>query len=274
MVTGMSASSPALSPYPEVVGPDVSAIVTEDDTPVDSIYSEKQQRFLTEALHSGWSGPPPEEAGAQRPFVAAANVGVFSTAHTPPLVPDVFVSLDVELHPDIWAKEHRTYFIWEFGKPPDVVIEVVSNREGDELGKRLKRYAEMRVPYYVVWDPGAFLGDVTLRAFELHGRAYVRMARPFFDDLGLRLVEWTGSFEGVECIWLRWADANGALLPTGAERAEQAQQRAEQAQQRAEQAQQRAEQAEQAHAKERTRAEQAEQEIAALRAELERLRKG
>lgn len=34
--------------------PDLSALVTEDDTPVDSIYSEKQQRLLTGPLFGEW----------------------------------------------------------------------------------------------------------------------------------------------------------------------------------------------------------------------------
>ncbi len=225
----------------EVVGPDVSAIVTEDDAPVDNLYSEKQQRLLTEPLNAGWQGPPPEEGGDRRTFLAAANVGVFSTAHDPPIVPDVFVSLDVEAHPDIWAKEHRSYFIWEFGKSPDLALEVVSNREGDELGAKKKRYRAMRVPYYVVWDPGSFLGDAALHVFELRGHLYVRMARAFFESVGLGLVAWQGAYEGVDAVWLRWCDAQGNLLPTGAERAESEKARAESEEARAESEKARAE---------------------------------
>ncbi|MBM4319523.1 MAG: Uma2 family endonuclease, partial [Deltaproteobacteria bacterium] len=140
-------------PDPEIPTPDVSAIVTEDDQPVDNIYSEKQQRLLTEPLYASWGGPL-DEKGAGRPFFAAASVGVFATVQDPPLVPDVLVSLDAAVHPSfLREKRHRTYFIWEHGKPPDVVIEVVSNRGGDELGRRRRGYARLRVAYYVVWDP-------------------------------------------------------------------------------------------------------------------------
>ena len=52
------------------VMPDIQHLVTEDDTPVDNMPSEKQQRLLTEPLYSSWAGP-----GAGRPFLAAANVG-------------------------------------------------------------------------------------------------------------------------------------------------------------------------------------------------------
>lgn len=36
------------------VAPDTSGLITEDDTPVDSLPSEKQQRLLTEPLYSSW----------------------------------------------------------------------------------------------------------------------------------------------------------------------------------------------------------------------------
>ncbi|MBI4770116.1 MAG: Uma2 family endonuclease, partial [Chloroflexi bacterium] len=87
--------------------------------------------MLTEPLYSSWSGP-----GEGRRFLAAANVGVFSSVRHPPLVPDAFLSLDVEAPADLWPKRNRSYFLWEYGKPPDVVIEVVSNREGHETGRK------------------------------------------------------------------------------------------------------------------------------------------
>ena len=62
--------------------PDVETIVTEDDAPVDNLPSEKQQRLLTEALYSSWAGP-----GEGRPFLVAANVGIFHMVRRPPLVP-------------------------------------------------------------------------------------------------------------------------------------------------------------------------------------------
>jgi len=37
-------------PLPPELWPEVEHLVTEDDTPVDNIFSEKQQRLLTESL--------------------------------------------------------------------------------------------------------------------------------------------------------------------------------------------------------------------------------
>ncbi|MGB7274677.1 MAG: Uma2 family endonuclease, partial [Geitlerinemataceae cyanobacterium] len=111
--------------------PDVSQIVTEDDTPVDNFASEKHQRLLVSTLYSSLE---------RQPFLASANVGIYHTLGQPPIVPDVFLSLDVEGPDNWWEKQHRCYLVWEFGKPPEVAIEIVSNREGEELGNKLKIY--------------------------------------------------------------------------------------------------------------------------------------
>jgi Uma2 family endonuclease len=68
--------------------------------------------------------------------------------------------------PEDWReKKNRTYLIWEFGKAPNIVIEIVSNRQGNELGSKLRDYARMGVGYYVVFDPLQLLGATQLRAF-------------------------------------------------------------------------------------------------------------
>jgi len=215
-------SAPALL-HPWVEEPDVSAIVTEDDQPVDNFPSEKQQRLLTEPLYSSWDGPPPAlstgEEGRARSFLAAANVGIFAAVKESPLVPDVLLSLDVSLREDWWEKKNRTYFFWEMGKPPEVVIEIVSNDEGDELGGKRRRYAKMGIAHYVVYDPSRALRGAVLRAFELRGNLYVSMPRPWFESVGLGLTLWEGAFEGRHDSWLRWCHADASVLPTGAERA-------------------------------------------------------
>jgi hypothetical protein len=250
--------------------PDVSHIVTEDDAAVDNLPSEKQQRLLVETLYSGWEGPPLDEEGRLRPFVAAANVGLFATPRSEPLVPDVFVSLDVVLHEDRWAKEHRTYFFWEMGKPPDVAIEIVSNREGGEIDRKLRGYARMRIPYYVVYDPAHHLGPTTLRAWELRGDLYIAI-EPRIPSLGLTLVEWDGTYERMVGPWLRWKRKDGSLVPTGAERAESEKQRAEAEKQRAEAEKQRAESEKQRAESEKQRAESEKQRAESEKQRAERL---
>lgn len=210
---------------------DVEDILTEDETPVDNIFSEKQQRLLAEVLYTSWPGPV-DENEQLRPFLVAANVGIFPSLHRPPLVPDVFLSLDVAVPENWYEKRHRTYFFWEFGKPPDVVIEIVSNRKGNEAGSKMHEYALMGIPYYVIFDPTAQLSDEPLRVFELRPRSFQRSADDFLPIVGLGVRLWEGNYEGKFAVWLRWCDRNGTLIPTGKERVEQEAQRAEQEAQR------------------------------------------
>jgi hypothetical protein len=116
----------------------------------------------------------------------------------------------------------------EHGKPPDVVIEIVSNTEGGELTRKLRGYERMRVSQYIVFDPWRTLGPATLTRFELHGDTLVEAPGPIsFPSLGLGLSLWQGEFEQQPAEWLRWCDADENLIPTGAERAEAERQRAE-----------------------------------------------
>ncbi len=205
------------------VPPCVDHLVTEDDTPVDNIFSEKQQRLLTEPLFSSWS---PEGEG--RTFVVLANVGLFYSVRQPPFVPDMMLSLDVELPGDVHPKPYRSYFLWEYGKPPDVVIEVVSNREGGETTDKLDGYARIGVKYYVIYDPDRLLIDPALRAFRLEVGDYREMSEPIWlPRVGLGLQEWHGRFEDMDNTWLRWVDKQGRPIPTGAERADREQARAD-----------------------------------------------
>ncbi len=195
----------------EVPEPNIDHLVTEDDTPVDNLFSEKQQRLLTGSINCSWN--------PGRPFLAAANVGVFNTIHEPAIVPDVFLSMDVEVPTDIWEKRNRSYMIWEFGKPPDVVIEVVSNQKGEELGAKLRRYERIRVLYYVVFDPQCIIQKDPLRIFELSVGEYIPKLDRHLSRVGLRMTLWEGEFEGYRQQWLRWCDDAENLLLTGAEAA-------------------------------------------------------
>jgi Uma2 family endonuclease len=216
----------------EVPRPDVSHLITETEEAVDNIISEKQMRLLTRPLYSSWAGLT-DEQGNPRTFVVFANVGLYFGTHEPYLVPDVMLSLDVEVPEDITVRESRVYFAWEYGKPPDVAIEIVSNRKGNEDGSKLHDYAQGGVAYYAIYDPEAWLSDEPLRVYELQGRRYVRRPDSQLPDVGLALTLWQGEFETWTRSWLRWCDPAGNLLLTGTERAEMEKQRADTAEEKA-----------------------------------------
>lgn len=215
----------------EVAFPDASQLITEDDTPVDNFASEKQQRLLTSCLYSNLK---------EQPFIAAANVGIYHIFSQPPIVPDVFVSFNVQVPQDWWDKQNRCYLVWNFGKPPEIAIEIVSNKVGKEMTDKFATYEHMRVSYYVVYDPSQQLSEAPLRLFELRGMHYTEMDAPWLEQVSLGLTTWEGEFEGRQDTWLRWCNAEGDILLTGDEQAEQERNRAEQAEQRANQERERA----------------------------------
>ena len=83
----------------EIPIPDVSHLVTEDDTPVDNLIQEKLQRFLVECLYSSL------KRGI--PFLAAADVGIFYGLNQEnSIAPDVLLSLGVSV-PEDWSEQRK-----------------------------------------------------------------------------------------------------------------------------------------------------------------------
>jgi hypothetical protein len=240
---------------------DLSDVVIEDDTPVDNFQSEIQQRLLVEPLYSSQALPTP--------FLAAANVGLFYKYKVDPVVPDMMLSLGVQRAEDFSERRNRSYFLWELGKLPEVCIEIVSNREGDELnlsqqsrqrGKTVSKretYGQIRVDYYVVFDPlqqlqtADAMNGALLRVWEISAEGYTELTPPaglvtagesvWLERVGLGLTLWSGPFEEEQIrLWLRWCDQQGQVIATGAERADAESQRADAESQRADAESQRA----------------------------------
>jgi len=249
--------------WDEVEEPDLSQVVTEDDEAVDNVFSERQQRLLVDSLYA--SGQD------FHPLLALANVGLFATAEDPPFVPDVLVSLGVLPPQEVWEKRNRSYFIWRYGKPPDLVIEVVSNRDRHEEAK-IEGYARLGIAYYAIFDPELRLSQRKLRVYERHGLGFVPVADPRrLTSLPFGLVLETSTYEDLDAEWLRFVDSQGNVLLTGHERAERESQRADQESQRAERESQRADQESQRAERESQRAERERHRAEALADRLRQL---
>ena len=163
--------------------------------------------------------------------------------------PDFFCVLDVP------KKERKSWVVWEEGKAPDVVIELLSESTAnyDKNGKKLIYQNRLRVPEYFWYDP--FNSD-DWAGFSLSKGVYQPLTpdsdnRYISEQLQLALVRWQGVYRDIDTTWLRWQTLEGDLLPTDKEVSEQEKLRAEQEKLRAEQ--------------EKIRADEAEREIARLR---------
>ena len=216
----LEAQAPAIAPHPRQYFlapedyPDTAHIVTEDDTPVENFFIERLLTLLTEPLRSSWTAPN----GV--PFIVSANVGLFYQLKAPALVPDVMLSLDVQSDSPPDEPEKRSYFLWEMGKPPDVVVELVSDQRGGEDTDKLTAYARIGVPYYIIYDRFDLLGGGELRAFALREGVYHPISPSWLPGAGLGMTMWTGPYAGWTKAWPRWCDRNGVVIPSGIERAE------------------------------------------------------
>jgi len=183
--------------------------------------------------------------------------------------PDVFVVLDVP------KKERKSWVVWEEGKAPDIVIELLSESSlAVDKGRKKQIYQDyLRVWEYYWYDPfnpDDWAGFVLVRGkyepLPVNEQGY--LVSPC---TGLVLRRWTGDYRGVHTTWLRWAYPDGQVLPTAQELAQQAQQEARLAQQAAAQAQQEARLAQQAAEQARQEARLAQERVAQLSQKLREL---
>ncbi|MDX2302494.1 MAG: Uma2 family endonuclease [Microscillaceae bacterium] len=246
----------------DLEGLDYEQFVTEDDTPVDNLFSEKQQRLYVEPLHANqWT---------ERNFLAATNVGVYYHPQKPPIVPDMFLSMDVIIGKDWDDKKNRSYFVW-LHKIPEVVVEIVSNKIGGENSQKFEVYAEIGVPYYIIHDPYHELYEDKLNIFQLKDHQYERVnwEESFFIqeiNLGIRL--WEGLFEGEKATWSRWCTKEGNVLYTGEENQQILTAKAQEAESKAQEAESKAQEAESKALKAEEEKQEALRQVEALKAKL------
>ena len=242
--------------------PSADRLPCDDGIPMETHRHVLQMRLLMEPLEDFWAG---------REFFVGGNMFVY---FSPEQVrkhdyrgPDVFVVLDVE------RRNRQAWVVWEEGKGPDVVIELLSESTAafDKTEKKRIYQDRLRVPEYFWFDPfgaelaGFALNDAVYEPMEADERGNLVSRR-----LGLALARWHGEYGGAQAEWLRWASMEGDLVPTPQERARAEALRAVEASQRAVEASQRAVEASQYAETERLRAEDAERRAAHERERAER----
>ncbi len=228
---------------------DYSKLVTEDEEPLDSVFQERQQKLFTDSLYASWKSP-------NHPWWAASNVGVFYREGAPAIVPDMFLAIGVSGPPDITVKKGHSYYIWREGQPPDLVAEMVSEKTGRESTRKLQIYSQMRVGWYVLFDPACRLSDEPLKVFVRNELKLVPTKDRLFPSINLGVTIARGEFDGFTADYLRWTDGTGAILPAKMELVAEVTQRAAEAMKRADNEAERADDEAERADLERKRAEQ------------------
>ncbi len=200
----------------------------DDGVPMETYRHHLQMTLLIESLNLHWGVPRQHFAGGNM-FVYFSLAQVKNQDFRGP---DFFAVLDVIPH-----RERKSWVVWEEGKGPDVVIELLSDStaEFDKDEKKLIYQDKLRVPEYYWYDPssGEWAGFV-LRDRVYHPLTPDAQGRFISPALGLALVQREGEYQMYGGSWLRWATLDGHLLLSGEELAAQAQAEAAQSRERAE----------------------------------------
>src|SRR6266478_1533282 len=179
----------------------------DDGIPLETPRHALQLQLLMDPLRLYWTG--------RQDLFIGGNMFVYFSLHQVRTQdfrgPDFFAVLGVP------KRERKSWVIWEEGKGPDVVIELLSeSTAAQDKGEKKDIYQDrIRIPEYFWFDP--FSGEWAGFIIQ-HGRYAAieedSQGRLLSQTLGLALVRWEGIYQEVEARWLRWATLSGALLPT------------------------------------------------------------
>jgi Uma2 family endonuclease len=211
--------------------PTADELPNSDDTPVDNELQEIIPNLLKSILRMLWKG--------RMDWFFGIDMGIYTHPEQPPIVPDGFLSLNVERSFD--EDLRLSYLLWEEEVPPIFVLEVVSAKPGGEYTTKLDKYAELGVLYYVIYNPKR-RRKARLEIHKLvNGNYELQNTNPLWmPEIGLGIGSERASYDDLTREWLYWYDENDNRYPTPYEQIELERQRANDADRLIEQERQRA----------------------------------
>ncbi len=236
--------------------PDHTQLPESDGTFVKNFQEHPQSILLTDSIR-----PVLQQLHPNGQYCIGQDSGIYWRLTDPPErgaeAPDWFYVPNVP--PLLKGQVRRSYVLWQEYVAPLIVLEFVSGDGKEErdktsplppeedrerkVGKFWVYEQAIRVPFYGIYE----VKKAQVEVYHLVDGCYQLMSaneRGHYpiEPMNIELGIWQGLYDNMELPWLRWWDAQGNLLLTGEERAEQEQQQKEMAQQQAEQERQRAEQ--------------------------------
>jgi Uma2 family endonuclease len=234
--------------------PTADELPNSDDTPVDNELQELIPGLLKSILRMLWKG--------RMDWFFGIDMSLYIDPDRPPIVPDGFLSLNVERSFD--EDLRLSYLLWEEEVMPVFVLEVVSSKPGGEYTTKLQEYAQMGVLYYIIYNPKR-RRKARLEIHKLqNGQVYeLQNANPLWmPEISLGIGSERANYDDLTREWLYWYDENDQRYPTPYEQIEQERQRADNADRAIERERQQTEQ-------ERQRAERLVAQLRALGVEPE-----
>jgi Uma2 family endonuclease len=221
--------------------PDHTQLPDRDNNFVKNFHEHPQSVLLTDSLTDYLIERHPEGD-----YAIGQDCGIYWRETDPPErgaeAPDWFYVPGVPAQLD--GQIRRSYVIWREFVTPMIVLEFASG-DGSEERDRTP-YKGKQWVYETVIRPSYYgILSITTGKLEMFHTGD-RQANPIQPDaqgryflplMGIAIGVWEGAYQNQQGKWLRWWNADGSLLLTGQEKAEQEKQRAEQEQQRADVAQ-------------------------------------
>jgi Uma2 family endonuclease len=182
-----------------------------DEKPVDSELQLLAGFLLRGILNHIWSD--------RFDWLFAVNLGIYPDPYEPAIAPDAFLSLGVERVREN-NKLRLSYLLYQEKVMPQWVLEVVSKKPGGEYSTKCRRYAEMGILYYVIYNPSHYRRDKH-EMFEVYrlekGQYILQVGNPvWMPEIGLGIGHEKSYQEGVNRDWLFWYNEEGdRYLPPG-----------------------------------------------------------
>ena len=206
--------------------PDHTQLPGSDGKFVKNLQEHPQSILLTDSIQ-----PVLKQRHSDGHYCIGQDSGIYWRLTAPPEngaeAPDWFYVPNVP--PTLNGQMRRSYVMWKEIVAPLIVLEFVSGNGEEErdktpiTGKFWVYEQAIRVPYYGIYE----IAKASIEVYRLVGDSYELLPpneRGHYPitSLGVELGIWQGLYQNVTLPWLRWWDAQGSLLLTGEERAEQA----------------------------------------------------
>jgi Putative restriction endonuclease len=218
--------------------PTAAELPDSDDTPVDNELQNEAPNILLEILRWIWRDSQ-GDASRRSDWVWGVDMGVYYEPNleqpeaSKAIVPDGFLAIGVEQRrPDEGGRS--SYPLWQDKVLPILVLEVVSKTYNGEYSDKVKKYQDLGILYYVIYNP--FSGKASYKERQLmevyksiDGK-YELMSSVvlaggggmvWLSEIGLGIGYERGMRGDWQRDWLYWYDRSGVRYPTDAERVEQ-----------------------------------------------------
>ena len=187
-----------------------------DDTPVDNEGQNDIPNGLRFSLAQIW-----EE---RQDWFFGVDMGIYdrqgqkegkATMLAPSTVPNGFLSVGVVRRKDTWGR--RSYVLAEEGQViPVLALEYLSKTYGGEYDGKLDVYAQLGVPYYLVYNPEGRRKHQPLEMYHLEQGKYrlQPIVEPYWiPEIKLGIGRVQGQMSGIQIEWLSWFDRLGKPYP-------------------------------------------------------------